>query len=270
MLATALAPSAETVTSMVYRSPTAPKRPDLLADHLVAGAPRIINAREHIYREGDTASHVYRIESGHVCIYRMVPDGRRQVLDFAYPGDIIGLGELRSHAANAQASTKARIRCIPVSTLHEITRNDQRIGMLLYDAMSQELQAARELLFTVSQRTAAERVAAFLSALSRRNARRHEDASQIVLPMTRADIADYLGLTIETVSRTFTKFRVEGLIDLEQFILVTILNPDALAALADGTCEGPARSMSVGSVSRLGVAAAATVRRQACRRVEAV
>lgn len=264
MLATAFAPYAEPIISVVAAAPAEPRRPQTLADHLVAGLPRIVNAREHIYREGDAASHVYKVESGHICIYRMVPDGRRQVLDFAYPGDIIGLGELGVHAANAQATTKTRLRCIPIASLHEIARQDHRVGILLYEAVAQELLAARELLFTVSQRTAAERVAAFLMALSRRNARRHEDPSQIVLPMTRADIADYLGLTIETVSRTFTKFRVEGLIDLEQFILVTLQKADALSALAEGACEGPARAMSVGTPPRL-----AAGKRTPCRRVAA-
>lgn len=253
MLSTAYAPTAEASFSSTDQGlGNSARRPSTIADYLTCGQPRIINARDHIYREGDAAAHVYKVESGHVCIYRMVPDGRRQVLDFAYPGDIIGLGELGLHAANAQATTKVRLRCIPVSHLLEIARTDARAGVLLYDALAQELQAARELLFTVSQRTAAERVAAFLAALSRRNARRHEDPCQIVLPMTRADIADYLGLTIETVSRTFTKFRHEGLIDLEQFILVTLLNPDGLETLAAGACEGPARAMSVGSCARGG------------------
>lgn len=209
-----------------------------LADRLTVGTPRIVAAREHIYLEGDSADHVYWVESGHVCIYRMVADGRRQVLDFAYPGDIIALGTGARHAANAQAITKTRLRCVPVNVLHDLARTDTKICRKLYDALSRELLAARELLFTISQRTAAERLAAFLSALSRRNERRGERATEIVLPMTRADIADFLGLTIETVSRTFTKFRNEGIIDLEQCILVTILEPEALEAAANGTGDG--------------------------------
>jgi CRP/FNR family transcriptional regulator, anaerobic regulatory protein len=193
------------------------------------------NAREHLFCEGDRVAYVYKVEAGNVCVYRMMPDGRRQVIDFAYPGDIIGLGAIAEHAANAQATTRSRIRCIPVAVLHEVVRTDARLGLKVYEAMSEELQAARELLFTVSQRTAAERLASFLVALSRRNSRRGENADEIVLPMNRTDIADFLGLTIETVSRTFTKFRMEGLIDLEQCVLVTICNAPALRAMADGT-----------------------------------
>ena len=106
--------------------------------------------------------------------------------------------------------------------------------MRLYEAVSQELLAARELLMTVCQRTALERVAAFLLALSRRNQRRGEAAHELVLPMTRTDIADFLGLTIETVSRTFTKLRQDGVIDLEQCIIVTICDVDRLNALSGG------------------------------------
>ncbi len=221
--------------------PTAPIQPDAaartgdaFADRVVAGILRIFNTKEHIYCEGDPATHVYRIEAGHVCIYRVLPDGRRQVVDFGYPGDFVGLGAVGEHASSAQATSRTRVRCLPVQALHDIIRLDARVGMKLYEAVSHELMAARDLLFTVSQRTATERLAGFLLALSHRNARRGEDAREIVLPMTRSDIADFLGLTIETVSRTFTKFRTDGVIDLEQCILVTIKDAGALIELAGG------------------------------------
>ncbi len=211
-----------------------PRPNDALADRLADGTLRVVDAREHVFLEGDAATHVYWVESGHVCIYRMVADGRRQVLDFAYPGDIIGLGAGPRHATNAQATTSVRLRCVPIRVLHDVVRSDARIGTKLYEALSQELFAARELLFTVSQKTAVERLAGFLVALSHRNEHRGETAHELVLPMTRADIADFLGLTIETVSRTFTKFRLDGLIDIEQCILVTILDPKGLDAVANG------------------------------------
>jgi CRP-like cAMP-binding protein len=248
MLAIASASNVETVTSTSHRPVAVARntRGDALADRLGAGTLRTVDARDHVFRDGDLASHVYKVEVGHVCIYRMVHDGRRQVIDFAYPGDFIGLGALGTHAANAQATTKTRIRCVPIAILHDVVRNDQRLGLELYEAMSRELLQARELLFTVSQRTAAERLAGFLLALSRRNERRGDHSDEIVLPMTRTDIADFLGLTIETVSRTFTKFRNDGLIDLEQCILVTIRDAGALAAIADGAIEvrTPSRQLS--------------------------
>ncbi|MDX2158373.1 MAG: helix-turn-helix domain-containing protein [Hyphomicrobiaceae bacterium] len=214
---------------------------DALAERLAAGVAHTLEAREHLFCEGDQATHVYRVEVGHICIYRMMPDGRRQVVDFAYPGDVIGLGALGEHADSAQAMERTVVRGLPVATLKDLARFDSQLGIKLYEALSRELLAARELLFTVSQRTAAERVAAFLMALSRRNERRGEKPDEIVLPMTRMDIADFLGLTIETVSRTFTRLRTDGVIDLEQCILVTIRNPGALQALAEGGPESRAR-----------------------------
>ena len=207
---------------------------DTLARRLGAGQVRTIEAKEHIFREGDPVVHVYLVEVGHVCVYRTLSDGRRQVIDFAYPGDVIGLGAIGEHSSNAQATTRTRIRCLQLSTLQQAAREDGLLGLKLYEALSRELAASRELLLTVSQRTAGERVAAFLIALSRRNERNGEPADEFVLPMTRSDIADFLGLTIETVSRTFTRLRSEGLIDLTQSVLVTIKDIDGLAALADG------------------------------------
>lgn len=239
MLATAFATEAETET-VHHVSGSTSSRPaaiDGFMQRLSGGPVRTFENKEHIFREGDAALHVYKVEIGHVCIYKMLPDGRRQVIDFAYPGDLIGLGTLSEHASDAQATTRTRVRCTPIASLHQIVRDDARLGLKLYEAVSRELRATRELLFTVSQRTATERVAGFLLALSRRNERNDEDPLEFVLPMTRIDIADFLGLTIETVSRTFTKLRVEGVIDLSQSVLVTIVDNEALVRLAEGRCH---------------------------------
>ncbi|MGE0699264.1 MAG: Crp/Fnr family transcriptional regulator, partial [Hyphomicrobiaceae bacterium] len=75
---------------------------DPLDERLSRGVIRTLEAKEHLFCEGDPATHVYRVEVGHICIYRMMPDGRRQVVDFAYPGDVIGLGALTEHSESAQ------------------------------------------------------------------------------------------------------------------------------------------------------------------------
>lgn len=237
MLAAAFAPVLPVKPAQMLRQvrPSARGRSgDALTSRFEAAAVRTLAPREHLFCEGDAAAHVYRVESGHIVIYRTMSDGRRQVIDFAYPGDMIGLGALGEHASHAQASVRTVVRCLPVAILSEFAVHDSEIGLRLYEAVSQELLASRELLFTVSQRTATERLAAFLVALTRRSERRGEDASEIVLPMTRNDIADFLGLTIETVSRTFTRLRAEGVIELEQCILVTIRDPQRLRAIASG------------------------------------
>ena len=125
MLATAFAAPAKPTHATAGSALTTSRRPAVcqkngLTDGLAAGPARTINAREHLFCEGDRATHVYQVEAGHVCISRMLADGRRQVVDFAYPGDIIGLGALDTHATSAQATTKTRVRCIPTATLHDV------------------------------------------------------------------------------------------------------------------------------------------------------
>lgn len=195
---------------------------------------RIVERKSHVFCEGDEASQIYQVQAGHVCIYRLLGDGRRQIVDFAFPGDFIGLGAKGQHTNNAQATERTRLLSFPASELHNIVKKIPTLGIELYEAMASELSDARDLLVSVCQRSAQERVAGFLLALSKRNQRRGDDADCIVLPMTRTDIADYLGLTIETVSRTFSKMRKLGLIDIEQCIIITIKDQEALRQLADG------------------------------------
>lgn len=205
-----------------------------LDDHLATGTVRIVRAREHVFTAGDSRTHVHRVESGAVCLYKILPDGRRQVIEFAFPGDFIGLGCEAEYTLNAQALEPVRLKSIPAGTLARLAGRDPALGLRMYEAMSNELAAAQDHLFTIGQRSAVERVASFLLALSRRNARRDKDPSIIVLPMTRSDIADFLGLTIETVSRTFTKLRGSKIIDLEQCTLVRIVDIGGLQKLAGG------------------------------------
>lgn len=205
------------------------------AQGLTHTATRVVENKEHIYYEGDPATHVFKVEAGHVCVYRIYANGRRQIIDFAFPGDFVGLGEFGQYTTNAQATERTRLRCLPVSALQQLVRDEPELGLALYQALSCELLASREHLVSVSQRSASERLAAFLVALSQRNVRCGENATDIVLPMTRADIGDFLGLTIETVSRTLSKFRAKGLIDLEQCILVTIRDIDVLSEIAEGS-----------------------------------
>jgi CRP-like cAMP-binding protein len=209
----------------------------LLDKRFGAAAPRVLQAREHIFFEGDAKDHVYQVEKGTMCLYKTLPDGRRQIVDFAYPGDFIGLGAPGDHVFSAQAITLTRLRCLPAGLLHEVARHDPEIGLQLYRALSDQLLAARDLLLTVGQRNATERLAALLFALSRRNERNDADPERIALPMTRADIADFLSLTIETVSRTFTKLRQSGIIDLVQSSLVVVRDRHTLERLAAGEMQ---------------------------------
>ncbi len=210
---------------------------DALDARFRIGHVEMFEPKEHIYREGDAVTNIYMVEAGNAFIYRTLADGRRQVIDFAYPGDLIGLGAIGEHADSAQVTTRTRVRSIPMGSLRQAARADGQLGLKLCEALSRELLASRELLFTIGRCTASERLASFLITLSRRNERCGQDPMEFVLPMTRYDIADFLGLTIETVSRTFTKLRRDGIIDLAQSVIVTILDHEKLSDLAEGRSE---------------------------------
>lgn len=201
---------------------------------LAKAAIRRLEGKELIFAEGDPASHVYRIETGAVSLFKVLTDGRRQILGFAYAGDFVGLGTQGEHMMNAQALKPIRIRSMPRAVLHKIAVHDAGLSFKLYQAIAEELAATRDLMMTTGHRSACERVASFLVALSRRNERIGKPAGIVELPMTRADIADFLGLTIETVSRTLTKLKLRRLIDLPQSARVILLDSVELQRLAQG------------------------------------
>jgi CRP-like cAMP-binding protein len=210
-------------------------RSDVGFEECLAQAPlRRVEARELLFAEGDAVTHLYRVETGAIALYKVLADGRRQIMGFAYPGDLIGLGIEREHVMNAQAVKPTRLRYLPAASLRQAAAKDPALALKLYEALARELAATRDLLLTTGQRSAIERVAGFLLALSRRNHRNGLDPTSFELPMTRTDIGDFLGLTIETVSRTFTKLKLLGLLKLPQCSQVQIRELDRLESLADG------------------------------------
>lgn len=204
---------------------------------LAHAALRRVEAKEFLFAEGDPTTHLFRVETGAISLYKVLADGRRQIVGFAYPGDLIGLGAQGEHVMNAQAIKPTRLRCLPFAALHQSAAKDPMLGFRLYEALARELAATRDLMLTTGQRSATERVVGFLLALSRRAVRNGQDPAEFELPMTRADIGDFLGLTIETVSRTFTKLKTIGLIELPQSNRVKLLDVDALESLAAGEGE---------------------------------
>ncbi len=214
-----------------------PHQAPSLANCIRQAGSKVMQAREHVFFEGDPITHIYQVEQGTVCLYKTLQDGRRQIVDFAQPRDFIGLGTGGEQLLGAQAIALTRLRCLPAGALYDIAWHNPEIGMQLYRALSDQLLAAHDLLLTVGQRNATERLATLLLALSRRNERSGANRARIALTMTRADIADFLSLTVETVSRTFTKLRQSGLIELVHSSLVLIKNRDALEQLAAGEAK---------------------------------
>jgi CRP-like cAMP-binding protein len=210
------------------------RSPGSLEQRLAETPLRRVDAKEFVFMEGDPTTNVYWIESGAVSLFKMLPDGRRQILGFAYAGDFVGLGAQGERLVSAQAIKATQVRSMSIAKLHKMAANDPGLGFKLYQMLAAELAETRDLMLTTGHRNACERVAAFLLALSRRNRRGGKDRTIIDLPMTRACIGDFLGLTIETVSRTLTKFKNRGLIDLPQSARVHLVNIIELERIATG------------------------------------
>ena len=214
--------------------PTTVRHRGHVEQHWADGTVRRIEAKAHVFTQGDAKTHVYKVASGAVCLYTVLTDGRRQIIEFALPGDVVGLGAASVQACNAQAIVSTQVQCLPVAALLKAAKKDPEIALKLYEAISRELLATREHLLCLGQRGACERLAAFLVVLSRRNAARGADPRIVKLPMTRLDVADFLGLTIETVSRTLSKMKRQGLIEIDQITIVRLKDDGKLLRLADG------------------------------------
>jgi CRP/FNR family transcriptional regulator, anaerobic regulatory protein len=194
---------------------------------------RKLPVQHMLWHEGEDRSHIFIIRSGAICFSRMLPDGRRIVLGFAYPGDIIGMGA-DVHNCDAQTVQITRLEAIPAATFKRAIIDDPKLGRQAAEAMNHALDAAYQQVVVISRLSANERLASFLMALSSRNRRHGLSPLSVVLPMRRADIADYLGLTIETVSRVFTAFKNAGLIAMDQCNIILFKDIDRIRALASG------------------------------------
>ena len=212
----------------------ASRDPRNLEDYLSCGSVRGIEAKEHLFAEGDAKTSIYRVLSGALCLYKILPDGRRHVIDFAYAGDVIGLESGSFATYNAQATVATRMSCLATAILDRAAAKDPRIAMQLYMTMARNVDAMRDHLVCVGQCSATERLASFLLGLSRRRASLNGGHSTVELPMTRTDIADFLGLTIETVSRTLSKLKAQRCIEIDQGTTIRLMDIVALEALAVG------------------------------------
>jgi len=183
---------------------------------------------EEIYGEDEPADFVYRVVSGAVRISRILSDGRRQIASFQFAGDVFGLEPGQVHALCAEAITDCRIALIKRSALDRAADRDSGAARELWGLTARDLQRLQEHMLLLGRKGALERVSAFLLEMSDRAA----GGRTIELPMSRSDIGDYLGLTIETVSRTLTQLERDGVIGLPSFRQVKICDRKALESWA--------------------------------------
>lgn len=183
--------------------------------------------------EGEPATDFYNITRGAVKLFKLLPDGRQQITGFAGVGHFLGLAVSTTYAFSAEAIDTVRVCRFNRTKLRAMLDDFPLLEKRLLETACNELAAAQEQMLLLGRKTARERVASFLMAQSGAS-RQCGHAGPIHLPMTRSEIADYLGLTIETVSRTFTKFRTERRIATPTHSDVVILDRTWLAELASG------------------------------------
>jgi len=190
------------------------------------GAPMSFARNGEIYGEGEPADYLYKVVSGTVRTYKVLTDGRRQVGGFYLPGEIFGLETGDEHGFSAEAITQCEVLVIRRSALVALADKDHDVARQLWTLTGNELRRVQGHILLLIK-SAQERVAAFLLEMEKRGC----IGNATELPMTRQDIADYLGLTIETVSRTLTNMENASTIELSSSRRIVLRNRSALSRL---------------------------------------
>ena len=216
-------------------------------NHNIEGAPQIgelfadsfphfdglivpFEAGQEVVGEGDPTECYYLVMRGMFRAVKFTRDGRRQVFAFYMPGDICGLEPDAAHKLTIEAVDSAAMAVLQRQACRARMNHDPRLNAALFEGATRALTLSIDHMMMIGRSSAEERLAWFLSMLSSRST--GPDPLVLDLAMQRQDIADYLGLTIETVSRTFTLFRDRGFLKLPRKRRVEIVRPDALARLA--------------------------------------
>jgi CRP-like cAMP-binding protein len=197
-------------------------------DHAIQlmGAVMSYPRNSEIFGENEPAEYLYKVISGSVRTYKILSDGRRQIGGFYLPGDTFGLEFTDEHTLSAEAVSDARIVVVKRSAINALAARDVGVARQLFTLTGRELQRVQERILLLIK-SAQERVASFLLEMSARSA----GADGIDLPMSRRDIADYLGLTIETVSRTLTSLEGAAAIEVASSRRIVLRNRPALRRL---------------------------------------
>ena len=190
------------------------------------GTPISVARNVEIYGENEPAEYLYKVISGTIRTSKILNDGRRQIGGFYLPGDVFGLEPGSEHAFSAEAITDAKVLVIKRSAVEALAARDNEAARELWAMTGRELQRVQDHILLLIK-TAQERVAAFLLEMSARI----KSSDEINLPMSRQDIADYLGLTIETVSRTLTSLESNAAIALPTSRRILLRNHAALRRL---------------------------------------
>src|SRR4051812_8365541 len=182
---------------------------------------------EEIYGEDEPAEYVYQVIRGAVRTYKLLSDGRRQIGAFHLPGDVFGLEAGMTHRLAAEAIIDTTVRLVKRRNLEQAAGSDVQVARKLWRMTAGELRHAEDHMLLLGRKSAMERVANFLLEMDRRLA----VAGMMALPMCRRDIGDYLGLTLETISRTLSQLRGEGVLGLSSARQIVLRNRQRLRTM---------------------------------------
>lgn len=193
-----------------------------------------LDAGDHLVDEGEVERFVFSVTSGCLKSFKLLPDGRRQIVGFMFPGDFLGLAKAEAYPSSVEAVTPATLCRMDRRELEKMSDDIPNLDRRLHDMASEALAEVQGQLLLLGRKTAQERVATFLLMLSRRATERGMTPNPIDVPMSRDDIGDFLGLTTETVSRTFSRLRKDGLIGGDKDRKIEVLDEEGLSDIADG------------------------------------
>lgn len=196
-----------------------------------------LNLREGqpLFHEGDPATRVFTLTRGALKLYKLLPDGRRQITGFMFPGDFLGITVDDEHAFTVEAVTDSQLCWFPRGRFGDFTEAHPPLERELYRLVAHELAAAQAQMVLLGRKTAEERLASFFMALlARAEKAAGHPVRMIELPMSRIDIADYLGLTKETVSRVLATLKAKRIVRLDALDRVEVIDRPGLAEIAEG------------------------------------
>jgi CRP/FNR family nitrogen fixation transcriptional regulator len=187
---------------------------------------------ETIFNEGDAADYAYKVVSGAVRLCKHLSDGRRQISQFLFPGEFFSFMELSEHSFTAEAVNDVIVICYPQRQIERLGEERLSLRKRFAALLTRRVRDTQNHLVMLGRQTAKERVASFLVHVIEHTGA--EEDGLIEMPMSRQDIADYLGLTIETVCRVLSTMKREGLIGIPNLHQLVIKNVDALYGIAEG------------------------------------
>ena len=205
-----------------------------------------IHKGDYIFRNGDTFRSLYAVRSGTIKIYTTTDDGDNQVMGFYFPGEVIGFNAIENnkHQCSAVALETSTYCAINFDNFEKISVIIPSLQHQMFRLMSKELTTENELLLTLCNKNAEEKIATFLISLSHRFEQRGYAANEFKLTMSRQDIGNYLGLTIETVSRIFSKLQRDKIIAIDHKI-VEIKDREILHKICTKSSENGSKQNSV-------------------------